>query len=114
MMKNMMMKYLKEYNVTTNKQEFVELVLKNYSNIKRKTADRRYYDYQKYKKENKYNNDEKIEPNMLNKLLLKDAKKYGKLITRNFLLKHGFKPFEINWLDEYKQLDEEVDENVND
>lgn len=107
------MKYQEEYNKTKNKKEFIELVLKNYPKLKYVTANRRYYDYHKNKIDikHKYPKDEKIEPEMLKKLLIQDAKRFGYKITREFLQKYGFKPYEINWLEEHNELDE-VDEDV--
>ena len=97
------MKYQKEFNKSKNKEGFIKLVLHNYPQIKRSTANRRYYDYHV---ENKHNINEKETLTYLHQILLKDAKRYKMKITRGFLLKLGFTNYEINWLEDKQELDE--------
>lgn len=96
------MKYKNEYNNTLNKNEFVEMVLENYPNIKEATAKRRYYDMKKLYgvQSGRYTLNEKTKPRSLKILELKDMKRLNKKITKEYLIKYGFNDMEINWLED--------------
>ena len=96
------MKYKKEYKSTVDKKTFVDLVLKNYPDIKKSTAERRYYDVRKTFKNQpkKYLPQEKLKPNHFKMLEFKDMKRLNIKITKEYLFKYGFFSLEINWLED--------------
>lgn len=99
------MKYINEYNKSQNIKDFVKLLVKN--GVKETTAKRRYYDYrQKFGKKENYESTSKIKPNYLKLIEINDIKRLQKNITREFLLKHGFNNYEINWLIDEGYLNE--------
>ena len=101
------MKYKDEYVATETRAEFMELVLKNYKDIKEGTAKRRWYDIrsklgdqqkvpQHIKSDFKPN--EIKEPERLKLLAFLDMKRYGMKVTKTKLEKEGYTSFEINWM----------------
>lgn len=114
-MKTKTMKYQAEFNISKSKSEFINILIRKY-HTKASTAERRYYDYRKklspLKKENSVRpvtttvvphninivEGDVAQPEMIKMLMLKDMIRLNMKITREFLLKHGFKPNEINWL----------------
>lgn len=96
------MKYEDEYINTSSKSQFVVLLLNKY-NIKKSTAERRFYDLRKKfgkQKEYKYLMNEKKEPDKLKMMTFNDMKRFKFKITKEFLKKHGFNIMEINWLED--------------
>lgn len=99
------MKYELEYKNTTNKKEFINVMLKKYKKLKLATANRRYYDLRKKYKTQliiKYPVYEKEIPQQLKLLNLNDMIKYGNKITRKMLYTYGWNYYEVNWLEEEK------------
>ena len=115
--------YLDEWKQTGNKEDFINLLLKNKPELKRKTAERRYYDVKnikveqnniKNKKEDKkklpeenkplnkekYDKEYKKEVSDMKRLMLQDMLRYNIKITRPYLKKYGFIDYEINWLED--------------
>jgi len=101
-------KYLVEYNSIQTKNQFIDLLLKKYPNIKKSTAERRYYELKKAVKEKttivitkpiwKYNHQEKEMPHALKIITAKDMVRLGIKYDRKYLQSHGFNDLEINWL----------------
>jgi adenylyl- and sulfurtransferase ThiI len=91
-------KYYEEYKKSKNKEEFIEILLKKYKNIKKQTAIRRWYDFSK---KNIFVKEEKqfeVEPHILKILKIKDMLRYKIQLTREYLKQNGFNDDEINWL----------------
>jgi hypothetical protein len=97
-----------EYNSIQSKEQFIELLLKKYSNIKKSTAERRYYELKKAVKEKtisvinkplwRYNHQQKEKPHDLKILIAKDMVRLGIKYDRDYFQRHGFNGLEINWL----------------
>jgi len=94
------MKYENEFKSTTNKEEFVKMLIETYPHIKKQTAVRRWYDLRKEFgiQNDRYPKDEMDEPPHLKILMFQDMIKFKKDIDRQFLMKYGFTVYEINWL----------------
>lgn len=100
------MKYEEIYKKTNTKNEFVNVAMKKFPDIKKETAVRRYYDVRKKIKTPKtviiepieISNVEYIKPDYLKMLVINDMKRLKIKITKEILKKHGFKNEEINWL----------------
>lgn len=115
-------KYAAEYNITSTREEFISLMGKEYSHLKKSTAVRYYSRLKKQfgeqkkiipisvknkilidadkKSEPLFNNLLKTEPSALKMLRWGDIKKYTNVskIDRDYLLRYGYTTFEINWL----------------
>jgi len=102
------LKYANEYKKTTTRKMFIELCIDKYPNKKRKTFGK-YFSYIKnklgeqskkiiYKK--KYEEHEKERPTHIKMLEIEDMKRFGKKLTREYLIKYGFNTLELNWLEE--------------
>jgi 5'-3' exonuclease len=103
------MKYKNEYKRTGNREEFVELLVKN--GIRKNTAIRRFYDMRKlfgkqdnintpillHKQEN-VENDMIYKPSRTKLLMFEDMKRLNKKTTIEYLKRYGFTIEEINWL----------------
>lgn len=98
--------YKNIFDKTTNKEQFIQLMIKTFPELKLATIKRRYYDFTApfpkvaISRNISYNfsKDELIEPSMLKKLIIEDAKRLKYKITENFLRQNGFNQAEINWL----------------
>lgn len=123
--RRIIVKYFEIFLESTDRKSFILKAIKEYPHLKRETF-KRYYDYYekhvigktpnysgtKYKKKEpivpelilkkpkkqKYLLHEKLEPSRLKVLDLKDMFRYGYILDRDFLMKHGFKDMEVNWL----------------
>ena len=100
------MKYFKEYKITNNKYEFIQLLISKYP-IKPATAERRYYDVRKKAKTEelkrkpytpKIHPDEITKPSYQRLVELEDMKRLKTKLTRENLTRYGFLEYEINWL----------------
>jgi len=87
---------------TTTKEKFIELFKKNYPNLKEQTAKRRFYDLRKKfgVQSGKFQQTEKKPLRLQKTIQLNDMKKYGIKINKDYLFKHGFTVYEINWLED--------------
>jgi hypothetical protein len=96
-----MKKYELEYNQSSTKVEFVTLLFKKYRGIRKKTAERRWYEFKSLKKSKvklEFENNELDKPDRIKMLLFDDIKRYKIKITISYLARYGFEQREINWL----------------
>ena len=110
--KKMSMKIYKEFFIKSyTKNEFIKLVLDKYPYLNPHSLKRRYYDLKKNNPpkliflRSNISTKEVIEPIILKKLLIADAKRLNYKITKPFLLSHGFTEYEINWLIKKGEID---------
>jgi len=115
-----MTKYEKFFHKGITKKEFIQNVLKEFPTYNPSSIRRRYYDVNKKHSPAEITNrstpiyfpeNELKEPISLQKMLIIDAKRMKYKITKEFLLKHGFKQYEINWLIKNKEITYEDDES---
>lgn len=100
--------YEEIFNVSISKKDFTEAMSREFTKLKISTIERRYYEYKRSPNRRVLKNnassqlliseDEIQPPTRLQQLLLQDAKRMKYKITKEFLEKHGFKPYQINWL----------------
>ena len=121
------MKYLEEWSQTRDKKLFVELLLRKFPHITKKTAERRYYDVRNtlpadIKKSNPtpvrsspppsliylLEDEHDIAVGVLKMLVIKDMKRYNMKITPELLKINGFNKGEIVWLVKNKYINLEV------
>lgn len=111
------MKYEKEFKKTKTKEQFIKLLVKKY-NVKKTTAQRRFYDLKKTVVKKKrisvprkdmhafWNNaaDEHVAKFKL--MFVMDAKKQGIKITKTFLIKNDFNMYEIDVMQKFGLIEE--------
>lgn len=96
------MKYNREYINSYNKKDFIEKLLDKYPNLKKSTAERRWYELKKKYGKKIFikvdDGDITRKPNIIKIQEYKDMKRLNINITYELLRKHGFSKAEINWL----------------
>jgi len=98
--------YQKIFDGTTNKEQFIKVMLKAFPKLKLITINRRYYDFKHYFPHNnnihnisyEFSKDELQEPAAFKMLIIKDAKRLKYKVTLKFLEQEGFNKKEMNWL----------------
>lgn len=108
-------KYLWIYDMSVDKQSFIEQARKIYPFVQEKSFKRYYCYYVKYVKDkvpvygpiavtkkkrkgNHYPATEKMVPNKMKMIDIEDMTRLGCKTSRDVLLRYGFKDKEINWL----------------
>lgn len=120
--------YLKHYNKTSNRQEFILSVLKDYPKMSPNSAQRRWYDCEKISNNKKpirdiivskkildgqYSDDTKQYVGGEKLLRVQDMLRYKIKLSREYLNKYGYNNNEINYLIDKKiiTLENELQNN---
>lgn len=112
-MKTVKTKYFEIYNNSKDKNDFITKFLKEYPQLKKQTALRRWYDVSKSEKQTpiskQYNNKDKVVVSGAKLLLIKDMVHYKQKLSRPYLKKYGYNDAEINYLIDEKIITLEKD-----
>lgn len=98
--------YKNIFDKTQSKEQFIQLMLKTFPELKLITIKRRYYDFVApfpkvaISRNISYNflKEDVSEPPLFKRLIIQDAKRLHYKITTRFLEQQGFNQKEINWL----------------